>query len=98
MKDEPFSVLKISLNALLVNISFEDVLLKIPLFAIARSFSSEIKSMPLDVKISALLLIGKGDSKTGMRKPISQARHYYPKPLPNTDKIYEILTGETLKK
>ena len=54
--------------------------------------------MPLDVKISALLLIGKGDSKTGMRKPISQARHYYPKPLPNTDKIYEILTGETLKK
>ena len=61
-------------------------------------FSSEIKSMPLDVKISALLLIGKGDSKTGMRKPISQARHYYPKPLPNTDKIYEILTGETLKK
>jgi|TARA_B100001250_G_scaffold9813_1_gene8499 hypothetical protein len=61
-------------------------------------FSKELKEMPLDVKIPALLFINKGKSNTGMRTPIAQARHYYSKPLTNANKIYEILTGETLKR
>lgn len=62
-------------------------------------FSKEIKNLPVSVRTFALLLITHGRSRSGvMRKPIAQARHYYKGKLINSNKIYEIITGETLKK
>ena len=62
-------------------------------------FAREIKNLPIETKLIALLVIGQGKSKKGtMAKPIAQARHYYKGTIVNADKIYEILTGETLKK
>ena len=61
-------------------------------------FSKEIGRMPPTVRTLALLLISHGRSKTGtMRRPISQARHYYKGRLVDSNKIYEIITGDTLK-
>ncbi|MBP02744.1 MAG: hypothetical protein CMM25_08035 [Rhodospirillaceae bacterium] len=61
-------------------------------------FAREIQKLPIETKLIALILIGQGKSKNGMAKPISQARHYYKGTIVNADKIYEILTGDTLKK
>jgi len=61
-------------------------------------FAQEIQKLPMETKLLALILIGQGKSRTGMAKPIAQARHYYKGTIVNADKMYEILTGETLKK
>ena len=54
INDDPLSILKISFKAKVEKISLDDVLFNIPLFAIARLFSSEIKSKLLLYSINLL--------------------------------------------
>ena len=61
-------------------------------------FSKEIKNFSYDTKIYALLIIGYGKSNSNkMLRPISQAKHYYKGNIENFEKLYEIITKETLK-
>ena len=62
-------------------------------------FSKEIKKFDYDTKIYALLIIAYGKSNSNkMLRPISQAKHYYTGDIENFEKLYQIITKETLKK